>query len=94
MGAPGFVTVTKVGRKWAEISARGYRIDKETLAIDGGGYTSPGRCYLTKDEHDAAENLRRAWSKLRDYVDRKYTAPEGVTVDAIEAALRVLQHQQ
>lgn len=94
VGSPGFVTVTKVGRKWAELSARGYRIDKTTLIIDGAGYTSPGRCYLTKDEHTAEENMRQAWRKLRDFIDRKYSPPHGITVESVEAALHMLGYSE
>lgn len=89
-GEPKFVQVVKVGRKWAEISARGYRIDKDTLVIDGAGYRSPGKCYLTKEEHDAEKKLEGAWRELRDFVDRNYARPDGVSIDNIRAALQAL----
>lgn len=89
-GPPCEVTVTRVGRKWAEISRGGYRIDKTTLYIDGGDYSSPGRCYLTRAEHDNEVAMQRAWDALRNLVERKYTPPDGMTVEAIRAALVAL----
>ncbi len=90
LGVPMFVQVTKVGRKWAEISLRGYRISLNKLIIDGGGYTSPGRCYLTKEEHEAEVKLHAAWARLRSFMDRKHNPPDGVTIENIEAAIQVL----
>lgn len=40
-GEARFVTVTQVGRKWAQISPTS-RISIETLAVDAGRLSSPG----------------------------------------------------
>jgi hypothetical protein len=50
------LTVTKAGRKWLTLS-NGERACIETLKIDGGQYTSPGRCYRTFDDY--ADNVER-----------------------------------
>ena len=88
-GQPREVTVTKVGRKWAQID-NNCRIDIETLLADGGDHMSPGGCYLSKDIYDAEVALQKAWSGMKR--DIQY-APiqDGVTVVDIEAARTLLR---
>lgn len=47
-GEPREVTITKVGRKWLTLN-NGYRAAVDGLALDGGEYSSPGVCYLTRE---------------------------------------------
>lgn len=47
------LTIEKVGNRWLTLS-NGYRADKDTLEADGGNYSSPGRCWLSQQEYDAA----------------------------------------
>jgi hypothetical protein len=84
------VKVVKVGRKWADLDNRG-RVDMATMALDGGEYSSPGRCYLSRDEHDREVELRIAWAYFAGLVcDHRRTPPEGVSVSQIENAQRAL----
>lgn len=86
----GDVTVTKVGRKWVYLS-NGERINPETLWADGKGYGSPGRCHASKEAHDAAVSLEKAWSSLLfELRDRYGGAPDGMTVQAIDEARALL----
>ncbi len=66
-GGNGFeVTVSKVGRKWAELD--GYatgRIDLETLCVDGGNYMSPATCYLSRESYEAECTLRAANAEFK-----------------------------
>jgi hypothetical protein len=57
------VTVVTVGRKWATIDTGrpNYRIDLETLIADGGKYSSPGMCYLSKKHWEVEFRQRNAW---------------------------------
>lgn len=84
-----YVTVTKVGRKWAQLD-NGCRINNDTLCAERGEYMSPGRCYLSKDIYDAEVALKKAWSGMKR--DIQYASiQEGVTVVDIEAARKLLR---
>lgn len=86
---PHEVEVVSVGRKWIGVSD-GHRIDKDTLEADGGKYSSPGRCYLSREEWERIQGIRDAWSQLRRDVNRHYTAPGGVSAEAIKQARALL----
>jgi hypothetical protein len=54
-----YMTVTKVGRKWLELEGGVWRADRETLEIDGKGYTSPGRAYASREEFEAYQAAQK-----------------------------------
>lgn len=87
MGSPRGVTVTRVGRKWAEIGGR-LRIDVSTWEADGGDFMPPGQCYASKDEYDAEVRLANAWLLLRNNMPTRPTG--GVTIDDIAKAAALL----
>lgn len=92
------VTVEKIGRKWAEVKAEAdkpyswstERIDIETFAADGHGYDSPGTAYLSREHYEATVSLNKAWRSFYIAVDRLYRVPDGVTVEDIQQAMRIL----
>lgn len=85
------VTITKVGRDYAYFG-HGYRIRLDTLDIYGGDYSNPGRCYLSKEEHDAEVRAQKAWLELRNFV--AWTpVPPGLTEEKINAAMGLLDRQ-
>lgn len=87
-GQPREVTITKVGRKWAQLD-NDKRIDLETLVADAGQYSPSGCCYLSREEYEQAEALAKAWSNLKR--DLQYARrPDGVTIGDIEAARQML----
>ena len=86
----GYVTVEKVGRKWATLD-NGHKIDVITLRADGGGYCSPGTCFESKEEWEADVARQRAWSEFRSLVDRTYTTPEKLATHQIEEWVGVLR---
>ena len=63
------MTVGKVGRKWAKLSA-GYRINTSDLTIDGGNYSSPGRAYLSRADFEAELENEKTWSSFRNEVEK------------------------
>lgn len=85
------VTVTKVGRKWAELSSHG-RVDKTTMWVDGHGYTSsPGRCWSSKEawEHERGRCL--AWRRLQQVMrESSGTPPDSVSMVAITQAIALV----
>lgn len=81
------VTITRVGRKWLELS-NGHRVDKVRLVADGRGYASPGTAYLSREEREAQVRLQDAWRSLRAGMG---SAPgDGVTIERIAEAARLL----
>ena len=86
----GEVTVSKDGSRWAEIEKGRERIDLQTLCVDGGRYSSPGTCYLTREEHEREVALRAEWSVFRRDVEKRLDPHSGLTVAAIKQARAVL----
>lgn len=85
------VTVTKIGRKWAEIDmgwGRGWRIDLDDWTVDGGNYSSPGRCHISREAWKAETERRRLWDGL--FQPRYGGPPATVTTDAIYQAASLL----
>ena len=93
-GQPREVTVLKIGRKWAAISERGDRIDIETLVVDGKGYSSPGRCYRSREGYETIAAANAAWDALMRDLRNTYQRPRGLTVEDIEQARRILLQQE
>lgn len=83
-----YVTITKVGRKWATLSNQ-HRIDKATLRADGGGYVSPGCCYLSKEQHDQEVRASSVFSELRNRLS--FSPSHGVTEEDIRQAAKLLR---
>lgn len=83
------VTVTKVGRKWAQLD-NGRRIDIESMHADGGEYSSPGCCYLSEEYYKAKVALVGAWNSLCATIRYK-NAPDGITLGDIAAARKLLK---
>lgn len=86
-----YVTVQKIGRKWAEVGKR-LRIDLETLIADGGDFMSPGTCYLSKEEHEQAVERSARWTRIQRFVRDQYGRPEwadDACLSILEGALRI-----
>lgn len=64
---PYWVTVNKIGSKWAQVSTT-LRINIETLWADGGKYISPGRCWFSVEAHEAEVRRVGAWRELQKTV--------------------------
>ena len=85
----GEVTVTKVGRKWADITGTlNGRIDVETFAVDGKGYPSPGKCYESEDAWKEKEEADTLWRDLHIALGR--TRPVDVSREKILEAASLL----
>lgn len=87
--------IVKIGRQWAQLGADGqayreFRADLETLAIDGHGYSSPGRCYLSLEAYEAEVGLSVAWRSFQRDIERMRAADPQITIENIAAARKVL----
>jgi hypothetical protein len=87
-------TIRSVGRKWAVIdSPRSRRVDLETLEIDGGGYSSPGRCYLSPEHYEREMQRLALWKQLREYVNT-FNPPPSMTLERLEGILGALRGEK
>lgn len=86
---PEAVTIEKIGRKWAHIGSAG-RVNLETLVVDGGVHSSPGRCWLNREAWEAETRRQDAWRRLRSAIDRQWQAPDGLSLEQIEQATAIL----
>lgn len=91
-GQPRFCEITKIGRKWAEFD-RGRRFDINTLEVDGGGYQSPGRIYLTKEEYDNKVKTQLLWIKLKELTSL-YCCPDYLSTEDLQDAIDALQRNK
>lgn len=85
------VEVVKIGRRWATVENymhRAIRIDIETMRPhenDGNGL-----CYLSREDYETKQALGVAWRNLCSDISRMYRTPDGVTVEKIAAARKLL----
>lgn len=85
----GEVTITEVGRKWARITgAFKGRIALDTLMADGAGYSSPGRCYASKQEWLNQDGPRHAWQALSSSMPT--ACPADLSYETIVQAAKML----
>ncbi len=88
--------ITKVGRKWVTIGTLGgadvYRFDltDPDMRLDGQGYSSPGRVYLTREAWETARRKMVAWDALCRFTQHRFKAPDALTAEQIEQAARIL----
>lgn len=76
--------VVKVGRKWADLDYGRYRVDMETMRLDGAGYTSPGKCYVSQSHYEQELAANKAW----DYIAARISPscrPEHVDLEDIKS---------
>lgn len=88
-GLPLDVTVARVGRKWAYLAERRWRVN-DALVVDGGDYSSPGRCYGSWQDYVEITELHTAWDEFRRIVVGTNGPPDGVTFQRIAEARRAL----
>jgi hypothetical protein len=84
------VTIKTIGRCWAKLS-NGYRIDIDTLDVDGGpGFNSPGRCWLSQHDYEQHTACAKAWDELKKFVRDRWAIPPGISLDGIMQAQALL----
>ncbi|MCQ4311744.1 hypothetical protein NAV33_07520 [Pseudomonas stutzeri] len=91
---PREITIGKTGRRWVQIKSAGWidaRFDKETLVIDGRGYASPGRVWLSWDSYHGEKRRLALHARLRRMLD-DYSKP--YTTEQVAAALAALGYTE
>jgi len=96
-----FVQISKVGRKWAEFSrvwADGSvhdhhvdgRLSLDSLKVDGGDYSSPGTCYLSKGTYDEELEREELFNKLGDFCRKGLSSEHKFTTIQLLEAMELL----
>lgn len=70
-----WVTVEKIGRKWAKLSDH-CQVNLENLVVDGGRYSSPGRCYLSDTEYFKEREKSELWGSIWRFVRNQRGTPD------------------
>lgn len=65
-----WMEVIKIGRKWVTVKSDWieYRVHIETLRIDGGVYSSPGRAYLSEQHYEDGVLRRQLWDGIKSRI--------------------------
>lgn len=97
-GAPGLVTVTKVGHKWVELgNPERPRLwcqvgtDSEVVRPQEKGRSSPGTIWASKEVWEAHVASQVEWVKLRKDMGTDAFASTGASVEDIAAARKLLR---
>ncbi len=86
------VTVTKVGRVWAELNNDPkFRVNIESMYIDGRGYTSPGACYYSKENYEEEKNRGEAWKAFRKELEYIWSPQNHLSLAQIQGLIAVVK---
>lgn len=87
---PREVKITKVGRKWLHCRIYGQMIRVDVATLRPHENDTSGKFYNSLAEYEQKEALGNAWPAFQRLVARGYYAPDGVTVEKIQAATALL----
>ena len=85
------LTITSIGRKWVYTNHQ-YRFNKKTLLIDAGGYSQPGKIYLSKEKYLEQIKKEKAWNNIRTLVNSRYSPPENIDYQSLENIAEILAY--
>lgn len=83
------VSVVKVGKKWVHLS-NGSRMSRESMALDGGANTSPGKCYFSESEYLNEVNLNATWGEIWKKMNNCYKRPSSLTEEDLGTLLSIV----
>lgn len=88
-----YIFVTKVGRKWVTLKSgwREMRMDLGSWQVDGGRYSSPGKCYESAEAYNLEKEVLTDWRILHDTIYRAWNPPAGITKADIAKATELLR---
>lgn len=90
MGKPRYITVTKIGRVWAQTSER-YRIHILTGKPYNGEEPTRATLYPDHETHARQMAIKSAWAWIRRAITYRDGPPDDVTVHDIETAMDLLR---
>lgn len=73
-GEPEEVDVRKAGRKWLALS-NGLNADRQTLAIDGKGFSRPGVLWVGREAYESFLECQRLLDKIHRMTKRPLRRP-------------------
>lgn len=91
MGNPHFAKIEKIGRKWITLADNYGRFSPDSMMADGGQYSPPYRCYLSKEEYEVEAAADAAWNELNKLIDSHYSKPEWLDKDKIDKCIELLK---
>lgn len=75
--------IEKIGRVYAKLNHQYYRVNLETLELDG----SRGTVWLSQKQYDEAQELHESWRKfMSDLSAVRNRMPAHITLEAIKEA--------
>lgn len=82
--------VTKVGRKWVNLSTIGlgafYRVPVGSRDLDGGNYSSPGKVWVDEHEYQRRKATEEAWSALQRKIEYVREVPDHISEEDVRFA--------
>lgn len=95
-GEARYVTVVRLGSKWAYLDQRdGLRVSIQTGELDRSelGNSLAGVLYASQEEHAQVTSVRAAWEHLAQHIRARgmfSRMPQGLTFERIEEARKLL----
>lgn len=91
-----YMPVTKIGRKWVTLGEglQHVRIDKDTMKIDGAGYSSPGQAHLSKADYEEYCLRNTLWGDLQAHVRKFVLCPAYIPTEELESIVRTLKKEK
>lgn len=87
----GYITVERIGRRWLYCDGR-IELDRKTLKQKSPrGFAVLGQGWVSHVEFERHLARHNAWRHLRRQVQDKWTAPNSVTLEQIQAACDLLR---
>ena len=81
------VTVVKIGRQYAHLSEREFKIDLSTNRLVSSSYD---KLYLTKEDYERKVEKRIKWGLIKQEISGIYECPEHLTIENLNSILDIL----
>jgi hypothetical protein len=86
-----WVTVEKIGTKWATLTRNMGRINKKTWRVDDGNYNTSDTCYASEEEWKDQVAADKAWSAWR--YNLSHIRPRRMTAEDVERLVEMTKKE-